>query len=118
MKKPSPHEPLNASSVFKLTVRFTVFLLLLLFVLVLFYVSGNYQRFLDSTQRFVLTVSCPISILLCLLSSCGAVLSLAHLVRTGRPRFVLAAVIFIAIALSGAVLFLALRVILMVSSGL
>ena len=53
---------INRSFLFKLTGRTSLFLFLLSTFLIVLYVSGSYQDFLDSTLNFVLT-SCSATIL-------------------------------------------------------
>ena len=53
---------INRSFLFKLTGRTSLFLFLLSVFLIVLYVSGSYQDFLDSTLNFILT-SCSATIL-------------------------------------------------------
>ena len=53
------------SSLFKLTLRTSLFLFLSLMVLILLFVAGNYQKFLDVSQSFILKISSVVAVASC-----------------------------------------------------
>lgn len=103
---------------FKLTWRTSLFLFLLLAVLFLFYLSGNYQNFLDSTQLFVLFLCSIICIFLFLFSAAGILESIFLFFSTMKKRYwIYFACYVLSLILSGA-FFVALRTISKISLGL
>lgn len=61
------------SSLFKLTLRTSLFLFLSLMVLILLFVSGNYQKFLDISQSFILKIASVIAVASCFFYVLGIV---------------------------------------------
>ena len=64
---------------FRLTRRCVLFFLLLKIAVTLLYISGNYQHFLDSSQREILCVSTVISLCLAFFAICLLVESFFYL---------------------------------------
>ena len=61
------------SSLFKLTLRTSLFLFLSLMVLILLFVAGNYQKFLDVSQSFILKISSVVAVASCFFYVLGIV---------------------------------------------
>lgn len=79
-------EKISLSLLFKLTKRSILFLFLLLTVLSVFYVIGNYQLFLDSNQKIILNAAAFTATALLVLSATGTVTSILCLIRKKRKR--------------------------------
>ena len=108
----------NTAFLFELTKRSTFFLFLLTAILFAMYICGNYQNFMDSSQRFLLTVCSISAIMLTLFCAAGIVLCIImfiiqHLFRYGA--YMLLYTLIIAVV---AVVFALSRVILALSAGL
>lgn len=79
-------EKISLSLLFKLTKRSILFLFLLLTVLSVFYVIGNYQLFLDSNQKIILNTAAFTATALLVLSATGTVTSILCIIRKKRKR--------------------------------
>lgn len=79
-------EKISLSLLFKLTKRSILFLFLLLTVLSVFYVIGNYQLFLDSNQKIILNAAAFTATALLVLSATGTVTSILSIIRKKRKR--------------------------------
>lgn len=79
-------EKISLSLLFKLTKRSILFLFLLLTVLSVFYVIGNYQLFLDSNQKIILNAAAFTATALLVLSATGTVTSILYIIRKKRKR--------------------------------
>lgn len=79
-------EKISLSLLFKLTKRSILFLFLLLTVLSVFYVIGNYQLFLDSNQKIILNAAAFTATALLVLSATGTVTSILCIIRKKRKR--------------------------------
>ena len=113
-------EKITLSLLFMLTRRTILFLSLLLCVLILFYVVGNYQFFLDSSQKIVLRSAAVTASALFIISVSGIIETILCIVflKNKRMYFIIHLVlIFIAQLLSIASLIL-FRIIDIVSTGL
>lgn len=99
---------------FRLTKRVTLFLFLLLIALIIVYITGNFQKFLDSTQKLILTYAMLVSIALILFSILSIVESLIFMIAQRRlemffylvPFALCIVVSLIIIALAGSILFI------------
>jgi hypothetical protein len=108
----------TAAFLFRLICRFSLFLSLLLFVLVLFYISGNFQQFLDSTQIFTILSCTLVSVMLFFFSIAGFFDNIVMLILSHRKRHLLYALVFILLTACSAVAFIVLRSLSFLSSGL
>lgn len=79
-------EKISLSLLFKLTKRSILFLFLLLTVISVFYVIGNYQLFLDSNQKIILNAAAFTATALLVLSATGTVTSILCIIRKKRKR--------------------------------
>lgn len=61
-------QPIKNPLLFRLTRRCVLFFLLVLLSFVLFYITGNYQQFLDSSQKTIIFVSVIVSLTLAFFS--------------------------------------------------
>ncbi len=99
---------------FRLTKRVTLFLFLLLLALIVVYVTGNFQKFLDSTQKLILFYAILVSIALVLFSVLSIIESLIFMIALRRIELFLYIVPFalciivslVIIALAGSILFI------------
>jgi hypothetical protein len=66
---------------YQMTLRTVLFLFLFLSALILFYIIGNYQQFLDSNQKTILLLATITAILLVSFSSAGFLESLFYLIK-------------------------------------
>lgn len=103
---------------FRLTFRAYLFLLLMLIVLTLFYVMGNFQQFLDSTQHFNLLLSSVVSIALIFFSFIGLVESIVYSITTKQKKFIFYAALFLLTLIIVTVVLLLLRTIIFLAAGL
>lgn len=113
-------EKITLPLLFMLTRRMILFLTLLLSVLILFYIIGNYQMFLDSSQKIILRSAAVTASALILFSISGIIESIICLVLYRNKRLyhiIHLILIFITEALSIGFLLL-FRIIDIVSTGL
>jgi len=103
---------------FTLTFRSFCFFFLLLSVFVLFYISGNYQEFLDSTQHFILVLCSTISIALMLFCIAGTLESLVYFILTKKNKYVIFLIVYIFVFIVSTLLLLAVRTISSLSAGI
>ena len=91
----------ETSFLFSLTSRSVLFLFLETFVLLLLFITGNFQAFADSTQRFILLIAGVAAIALMLFSVCGIIESLVYHFLTKRRRYwSFAGIFFLAVCFS------------------
>ncbi len=107
----------NRSFLYKLTGRTTLFFFLLLAVLLVFYVSGTYQDFLDSTQSFILFISSGAAAFLAFLCAGGTIISLVMLARHRLKRYIAFAAAYILTGSIASVIFIVLRAVSILSLG-
>lgn len=103
---------------FQLTFRSCIFLFLLLLVLLLFYGTGNFQQFLDSTQHFILILSSAVSIALALFSLALTIESIVYFIISKQKTYLIYLVAFIFITVISTALIFVLRAITFLSAGL
>ncbi len=70
---------IKKTPLFKLTNRLVLFLIALIFLVFIFYVSGNWQNFLDKNQILLLQVVSVLSVLLVFFVVVGLVMIVHHL---------------------------------------
>ncbi|MBQ0039910.1 MAG: hypothetical protein KBS64_05745 [Treponema sp.] len=118
MAKNSTPSTLTKSFLFKLTGRTSLFFALLLIILMTYYISGNYQNFLDSTQRFILFLCSADCIILFLFSIAGIIESVTlYFISLKRHYWIFFAIYILSTAISLAV-FIAVRAVSILSLGL
>ncbi len=106
---------------FRLTNRVTIFLTLLSGSLILFYITGNYQQFLDSDQHLILSCCAVSGIGLSLFSFFSFAESVYYLLVTGekiRWIFMLHAITLFFICFGAVAMTLAIRAIIFLSAGI
>ena len=113
-----PGNKKNNSLLFSITGRSALFLVLELFALVLLYVSGNFQFFLDSTQKFILLVCALCSMLLVLLSTAGIIESVVLFIISKQKKYWIFFALYILCFIVTAVILVLFRVLTFISSGL
>lgn len=105
---------------FRLTRRCVFFFLLLLVSNIMFYIAGNYQLFLDSSQIQILLIGTISSLVLSFFSLCAVAESIFYVFKNfGKKRifFIVHAVIMIVIALISIATAVLARSIILVSGG-
>jgi len=106
---------------FRLTNRATLFFLLLSASLLLFFVTGNYQQFLDSDQHIIL-VCCTVSEISLFIFSFFSFIEAVYCIFTVRKKnkwlFILHAVILFIICTAAAILSFTTRTIIFLSAGI
>jgi len=126
-KKPTIFSPVRAGHVhrrpllFRLTNRVTLFLLLLSGSLVLFYITGNYQRFLDSDQHLLLDLCTATGITLAIFSFFSFIESVYYLfsLKNGSHLiFILHSTVFIVVFIYALALTFAGRTITFLAAGM
>lgn len=103
---------------FRLVWRFTLFFFLQLTLLLLFYISGNYQRFLDITQRFIMFLCSALSLVLIQLALTGLILSIGTFIAKRKAFYWLYFTAYLIILIIVPVIFSALRIITVLSKGI
>lgn len=106
------------SFLFRLTKRFTLFLLLQAIVLIILYVTGNYQNFLDSTLRFIMLVASLNFAMLSFFSLAGLIESFCLIFITKKKKYIAYLFAYIILIFFACISFIILRGISFVSSGL
>ena len=106
------------SFLFRLTKRFTLFLLLMALVLLACYVSGSFQGFLDSTQHFILLLSSLNAVMLAFFAAAGATESFFLIFIARKKRYLLWFLGYLVLLCADAAVFMLLRGITYLSEGL
>ena len=109
---------IDKSFLFKLTGRTSLFFALLLLVLVFFYLSGNYQNFLDTTQAFTLFMCSADCIVLFLFSLAGIIESIGLFFVSRKKRYWIFFGVFFISGIISAAVFMALRTVSILSLGI
>lgn len=95
----------KSSSLYHFNSRTSIFLWLFLLAMLLFYVIGSFQQFLDSTQQQILLLSFFITIVLCFFSVTGFVQSFIYIFSVRKKKYLIYTLLYIfSIILSAAVL--------------
>ena len=110
-------EALNKSFLFKLTCRTCLFLASFLVVLFAFYLSGNFQNFLDSTLLFVLFLCSLDSIALFLFSVAGFFESIVLFFIQKKKRYWIYFFVFFLSSIVSAAVFFAVRTLSILTMG-
>ncbi|MBP5577759.1 MAG: hypothetical protein J6X67_13495 [Treponema sp.] len=103
---------------FRLVWRTTLFLSAYLAAMFFFYICGNFQVFLDSTQRFILLLCALTSIALLILSLSGVLISIFQFIYNRRKRAWIFFTIYILIAVFSVIIFLISRTVSILSTGI
>ncbi|MBQ2206454.1 MAG: hypothetical protein II413_04540 [Treponema sp.] len=103
---------------FRLVWRTTLFLSSYLAAMFFFYICGNFQVFLDSTQRFILLLCALISIALLILSLSGVLISIFQFIYNRRKRAWIFFTIYILIAVFSVIIFFISRTVSILSTGI
>ncbi len=109
---------INRSFLFKLTGRTSLFLFLLSAFIMVLYVSGSYQDFLDSTLNFIL-VSCSLTILaLFVFSAAGLIQSIVLFFISKRKSYWIYFFVYILSCTFSSLIFFLARTISILSKGI
>ncbi|MBP5436726.1 MAG: hypothetical protein J6Y30_01955 [Treponema sp.] len=103
---------------FRLVWRTTLFLSAYLAAMFFFYICGNFQVFLDSTQRFILLLCALTSIALLILSLSGVLISIFQFIYNRRKRAWIFFTIYILIAVFSVIIFFISRTVSILSTGI
>ena len=103
---------------FKLIWRTTLFLSFYLAAMFFFYICGNFQVFMDSTQRFILLLCALTSIALLILSLSGAAISVFHFIYSRKKRAWFFFTVYILIAIFTVPIFIISRTVSILSTGI
>ncbi len=117
-KKINLTEKEYTSSLFSLTQRSVIFLALMLFALVLLYVSGNFQQFLDTTQKFILILCAITAILQVLISIAGTIESFILFFISKQKRYWIYFALYLLCAVIASLCLIIFRVLTYLSDGL
>lgn len=109
---------LDSSFLYKLTGRFTLYLFLQVSVLFLLFVSGNFQSFADSSQRFLLLITSVLAIALTILSVSGFIESLVFLFLWKRKTLIVLMSLFLLSGAYSVVIIIFVRIISWLSGGM
>lgn len=118
MKYQLKKEKKNPVLLYTLCARFTHFCLFLLIALFLFYISGSYQGFLDSTQKFILTVCLPVSIILFIFSILMTAESIIFSISHHRKRYIWGIFIYLLFSALSFISIIFIRTVTFLSSGI
>jgi hypothetical protein len=105
---------------YHLTLRTVLFLVLFLSSVLLIYGIGNYQQFLDKTQKFILSIAAAVSIMLIFFSVAGFILAFLMMCRKGcvrRGKYIAASVLMLLSVIYGTVLMVVTRAVSVLSAG-
>ncbi len=103
---------------FRLIWRFTLFLTLFSAVLLSFYLSGNFQQFLDSTQRFILLFCSIACAMLAFFAAVGVFDSIIMFYQNRELKYIRSFFTFLILLALAAAIVLSLRIISSLSLGL
>ena len=117
-KKAAPKKAKKKFFLFRLVWRTTLFLSSYLAAMFFFYICGNFQVFLDSTQRFILLLCTLISIALLILSLSGVLISIFQFIYNRRKRAWIFFTIYILIAVFSVIIFFISRTVSILSTGI
>lgn len=81
------NEKISLSLLFRLTRRSVLFLFLFLTDLLLLYIIGNYQLFLDSNQKLILNIASLVAAGLLFISTAGIIEGILCIIKKRRRRF-------------------------------
>ncbi|MBP5451405.1 MAG: hypothetical protein J6Y16_04125 [Treponema sp.] len=95
-----------------------MFLLLAVFTTFILYIAGNYQGFLDSSQRFLLQWCSILTIMLALFSASGFFLSIMMAIVSKKIIYLLYLVMYLLALALAVALFLVMYGIIYLSVGL
>ena len=108
----------NTSFFYTLTGRATMFLILAVLSTFALYISGNFQQFLDSSQRFLLQWCSILTIILSLFSVTGFFQSIVMIILYKKLRFFIFTILYLITLAVTIVLFLLMYGITYLSVGL
>ncbi len=113
-------EKISISLLFKLLVRSLLFLFLFLTVLILLYIIGNLQLFLDSNQKIILSIASVCALFLFFLSIIAIIIGVLCLFIKKRKRLYYAVHLFLILFCTAysITFFFLFRITLIFSSGL
>ncbi|MBO4385995.1 MAG: hypothetical protein J5817_03160 [Treponema sp.] len=103
---------------FRLVWRTTLFLSSYLAAMFFFYICGNFQVFLDSTQRFILLLCALISIALLILSLSGVLICIFQFIYNRRKRAWIFFTVYIFLAIFSVIIFFISRTVSILSTGI
>ena len=103
---------------YRLIKRFTLYLALFIIVLLSLTLSGNFQQFLDSTQRFILLFCSIVCAMLCCFAFVGIIDSIIMLCQSKELKYIVAFFVFMLQLVLAAGILLVLRIISSLSLGL
>ncbi|MBP5251118.1 MAG: hypothetical protein J6Z17_01750 [Treponema sp.] len=109
---------LDSSYLFNLTGRFTLFLFMETCVMLLLYMTGNFQSFSDSSQRFILLLASVTAMALFLFSLCGFIECIAYRIIKKEKGFVMLSFVYLAGAVFSFVIIFLIRILSWLSGGM
>jgi len=117
-KKETDLTKIDSSVLFRLIGRSILFLAMMTVVLFLFYACGNFQLFLDRTQRFIMLLCSITSIILIFFCLAGMIESVALFFIHGGRRYWIYFTLCIFTALPSAAVFLFMRTVAFLADGI
>ncbi len=105
---------------YQIVIRMSVFLFLILSGILMLYFVGNYQDFLDSTQKLILNLTAILSVTTALFLFLGFILNFVTFFRLRRKvtHLVIYSVIYFLMLVVSVVTFVLSRSVLLLSNGL
>lgn len=108
----------ESSTFFHVTCRSTAFLWLFLISLIVFYITGSFQQFLDSTYSIILSISFFTSIIICIISFAGLVQAFIYLFLIQRKKYVAYIFLYLASIFTSGIIILLLQTFDFITSGI
>ncbi|MBQ9539578.1 MAG: hypothetical protein IJU95_09930, partial [Treponema sp.] len=103
---------------YSLIKRFTIFLFLFQTVMLTLYYSGNFQSFQDSSLRIILFCASLAAVMLFSFSTIGIISSVVMALSRKRPGYVLGSLIYVILDVLAAAVFISLRGLAVLTSGI
>lgn len=105
---------------YRIVLRMSVFFFLVLLSLLIFYFVGNYQEFLDSSQKLILNLAAIVSVVNTVFSILSLALNIATFLMVKRKvyRFVLYTLLYVLMLAISTGTFFVSRTILLLANGL
>ena len=97
--------------------RTVIFFFFMCFFTLFLYMVGSAQKFIDSTQLFLLRLYTILGIFLAFTSASGVILDLSRFIKTKRLRYLLRAGGYVVLVIFGTITVLLIMTILAISAG-
>ena len=105
---------------YRIVIRISVFLFLVLLSMLVFYFVGNYQDFLDTNQKLILNLTAIVSVTSSVFLLLGIILNIVTFVVLKRKvyRFIIYTLLYLLMLSASVAVFFISRSVLLLSNGL